>query len=257
MLFAFGPFGNQYDTRPRLPVDLSADTPTSLYNGMIAPLVPFAIRGSIWYQGEANVDNATQYRKLFPLLIANWRNDFRVGDFPFYFAQIAPYDYGIKSHSELLREAQMATLEVKNTGMAVLLDVGNPTNIHPANKQAVGERLASWALAKTYGKKVAFSGPIYKSSRKTKGAIEISFQYADKGLVLIGALRGNGFQIAGSDRVFSRAHVEVDGSKLIVSNPDVPDPVAVRYAFTNTSGATLFNADGLPASSFRTDDWEP
>lgn len=257
MLFVFGPSGNQYSLRPRLPIDLSANTPTSLYNGMIAPLAPFTIRGSIWYQGESNVDNALQYRKLFPLLIANWRNDFKAGDFPFYYVQIAPYDYGTKSHSEFLREAQMATLEVKNTGMAVLLDVGNPANIHPANKQAVGERLASWALAKTYAKKVAFSGPIYKSSKKLKGAVEISFQYADKGLVLIGGLRGNGFQIAGEDRVFTHAYVEVHGSKLIVSNPDVPDPVAVRYAFTNTPGAALFNTDGLPASSFRTDDWEP
>jgi len=255
-LYVFGPSGNQYISRPRLPIDLSADTPTSLYNGMIAPLIPFAIRGSIWYQGEANVGNPEEYKRLFPLLIEGWRHDFNVGQFPFYFVQIAPFDYGKDTPSELLREAQTATLAVPNTGMAVTLDIGNSTNIHPANKQAVGERLARWALAKVYGKNVAFSGPIYRSFKRVKGGIELSFEDVDKGLVLVGAMNGNGFQIAGSDRVFKHAHVEVRGSKLMVMRPEVPNPESVRYAFSNTPEATLFNTDGLPAPSFRTDDWK-
>jgi sialate O-acetylesterase len=255
-LYVFGPLAQQYETRPRLPVDLSANTPTALYNAMIAPVIPYSIRGVIWYQGESNTDNPSLYRKLFPLLIENWRNDFKIGDFPFYYVQIAPYDYGTGTHSELLREAQTATLDVKNTGMAVTLDIGNATNIHPANKPAVGERLALWAIAKDYKKNIAYSGPIYKSAKKAKRGVEVSFQYAEKGLVLIGATRGNGFQIAGADRVFRSAFVEVHGSRLIVSNPNVPQPESVRYSFSNTPEATLFNTDGLPAPSFRTDDWQ-
>ncbi len=255
-LYVFGPNGQQYETRPHLTIDLSANTPTALYNAMVSPLVPYSIRGVIWYQGESNTDNPKLYRQLFPLLIENWRNEFKIGEFPFYYVQIAPWNYGPSSHSELLREAQTATLDVKNTGMAVLLDVGNHANIHPANKPAVGERLALWALAKTYRKNVAYSGPMFKSARIVKEGIEVSFQYADKGLVLIGGTRGNAFQIAGADRVFRSANVAVRGSKLLVSNPDVPMPEAVRYAFSNTPDATLFNTDGLPASSFRTDDWK-
>jgi sialate O-acetylesterase len=255
-LYVFGPSGNQFETRPRLPIDLSANTPTALYNGMIAPVVPYSIRGAIWYQGESNADNPTEYKTLFPLLIENWRNAFKVGDFPFYFVQIAPYDYGNSTHSEYLREAQLASLSVKNTGMVVTLDIGNPKNIHPTDKLDVGGRLASWALAKTYKKNTAYTGPVYKSMKRLKGSLELSFDHADKGLVLTGGTLGNGFQIAGNDHVFVNAFVQVRGNKLIVSHPDLKDPLAVRYAFTNTSGATLFNTDGLPASSFRTDDWE-
>jgi len=254
-LYVFGPQDQQYQTRPRLAIDLSANTMTALYNGMIAPLLPYSIRGVIWYQGESNAGNPVEYRKLFPLMIENWRNDFKVGEFSFYYVQIAPYNYGPGTHSELLREAQTATLDVKNTGMAVILDVGNKTNIHPANKAIVGERLASWALAKTYKKTIAFSGPIFKSVKKMKGGLELSFKFADKGLVLIGGLRGNGFQIAGADHEFRNAVVEVRGSRLLVSNPDIPNPESVRYGFNNTPDATLFNTDGLPASSFRTDNW--
>jgi sialate O-acetylesterase len=255
-LYVFGPNGQQYETRPRLLIDLSANTLTALYNGMIAPLIPYSIRGVIWYQGEANTDEPKQYAKLFPLLIDSWRKDFSVGDFPFYYVQIAPWNYGLGTHSELLREAQTTTLDVKKTGMAVLLDVGNPNNIHPANKLAVGDRLARWALAKTYKKNVAYSGPIFKSAKKVKGGMELSFRFAEKGLVLIGGMRGNDFQIAGADRIFRSATVEVRGNKLYVSNPDIANPEAVRYAFSNTPEATLFNTDGLPAPSFRTDNWE-
>ena len=254
-LYVFGPEGNEYETRPRLPIDLSAGTPTSLFNGMIAPLVPFTIRGVIWYQGESNVDHPAQYGALFPLLIENWRKEFNAGEFPFYYVQIAPYDYGTASHSELLRESQRAALAVRNTGMVVTLDIGNPRNIHPTNKQDVGGRLAAWALANTYKKDVTCSGPLYRSMKKFKGKIELSFSHAEKGLVLTGGPSGNGFEVAGPDHIFRNAVVQVRGRTLMVSSPDIAKPEAVRYAFSNTAAATLFNTDGLPASSFRTDGW--
>ena len=259
VLYVLGPKGQQYNTRPRLPIDLSANTATTLYNAMISPLVPYSIRGAIWYQGESNTGNPKLYKKLFPLLIENWRSDFKTGDFPFYYVQIAPYNYGAMTKSQLLREAQTATLAVKNTGMAVTLDIGEAGNIHPPNKQDVGERLALWALAKTYKKNVPYSGPLYKSVKKKKGSIEVTFDYAGKGLVLTGGVFGNGFQIAGADRIFKNVPaggVKIRGNSLIISHPDIASPEAVRYAFSNTSGATLYNVDGLPASSFRTDDWE-
>ncbi|HSQ75063.1 MAG TPA: sialate O-acetylesterase, partial [Bacteroidota bacterium] len=255
-LHVFGTAGNPYGTRPRLPVNFSATTATALYNGMIAPLVPFAIRGAIWYQGESNAGRPREYHTLFPLLIENWRSVFSVGDFPFYYVQIAPYNYGSVIQSQYLREAQTAALAVPNTGMAVTLDIGNAANIHPSNKQDVGQRLALWALAKTYGQRIAYSGPLYRSMKQRKGSIELIFEHAENGLVLRSSSEGNGFQIAGPDRVFKDAVVKIRGKTLVVSHPEIRSPVAVRYAFTNTPTATLFNKDGLPAPSFRTDDWK-
>jgi sialate O-acetylesterase len=259
VLHVFGPKGAEYETRPRLPIDLSANTPTALYNGMISPIIPFSIRGVIWYQGESDTQNPKQYKQLFPLLIENWRNDFKLSDFPFYYVQIAPFAYDAPTQSQYLREAQTAALAVKNTGMVVTLDIGDEENIHPVNKQDVGARLAFWALAKTYGRKMAYSGPIYKSTRKRKGSLEVLFEHAEKGLVVREGIRGSGFQIAGADRVFKDVAprgIRVRGNRLIVSHPDIAFPQAVRYAFSNTSEATLFNKDGLPAPSFRTDDWQ-
>lgn len=255
-LHVFGPVGNLYETRPQLPISFSANTATALYNGMIAPLVPFAIRGAIWYQGESNTGRPQQYRALFPLLIENWRKVFSVGDFPFYYVQIAPYNYGTVTQSQYLREAQTSALAVPNTGMAVTLDIGNAANIHPSNKQDVGNRLAFWALAKTYGQRTAYSGPLYKSMKQRNGSIELSFEHAEKGLELRTSKGENSFQIAGPDRVFKDAVVKIRGKTLLVSHPGMPNPVAVRYAFSNTPAATLFNKAGLPATSFRTDDWE-
>jgi sialate O-acetylesterase len=256
VVYVFGSRGNQYEQRPRFPLDLSANTPTTLYNGMIAPLVPFSIRGAIWYQGESNTERPQQYHLLFPLLIENWRSDFGAEELPFYFVQIAPFDYGTVTQSQYLREAQGAALSTENTGMVVTLDIGNPGNIHPANKKEVGQRLALWALAKTYGLSVVYSGPIYKSNKKRKAKIELTFDHAEKGLVVKKGATGNSFQIAGPDRVFKSAVVTVRGKTLLVSSPEIPHPVAVRYAFSNTPEATLFNSAGLPAASFRTDDWE-
>jgi sialate O-acetylesterase len=245
----------RFFTRPRLPMDLSAYSPTTLYNAMIAPLAPFSIRGAIWYQGESNTNEPELYRRLFPLMIKNWRSTFHSGDFPFYFVQLAPYAYGAQTQSQYLREAQLMTLSLQNTGMAVTLDIGNPANIHPANKSDVGKRLALWALADTYGKKIPFSGPIYRASRQENHRIVLSFDYAAKGLVLRERADGNGFQISGPDRVFRDAMVTVRGNTVAVWHPAVKEPKAVRYAFTNTSQATLFNREGLPSPSFRTDTW--
>jgi sialate O-acetylesterase len=253
-LFVYGSKGTPFVSRPKLPMNFSAGSPTALYNGMIAPFVPFALAGVIWYQGESNARNPVQYRELFPLMIENWRRAFNTPGLPFYYAQIAPFDYGTETRSEFLREAQLRTLALKNTGMAVTLDIGNVKNIHPANKQEVGRRLALWAL-KNYRKDVVFSGPQYRSSKSYADRMELSFDHAGKDLVLVGREEGSGFVVAGEDRVFRPACVRVSGSTLVVSHPDIRNPQAVRYAFTNTSQATLFNTAGLPCSSFRTDEW--
>jgi len=255
VFYIFGASGNEYVNRPKFPVSLSQDSPTSLFNGMINPLVPFTIKGAIWYQGENNVSNAGLYRKLFASLITGWRNDFQCGEFPFYYVQIAPYDYGVNSRSHLLREAQLQTMSVKNTGMVVIMDVGNPKNIHPAYKEHVGKRLAAWALTKTYGKNIPYSGPIYKSMKTAKGKLVLLFTHADKGLEIKERNKENNFFIAGEDKVFKKAIVKVEGSKLVVSNPEITKPIAVRYAWSNIDEGTLFNKEGLPASSFRTDNW--
>ena len=255
-LYVFGVTQNNFYQKPKMAIDVSAYTPTSLYNAMIFPLIPYNIRGAIWYQGESNVSDPKLYEKLFPIMIKNWRDKWNLGDFPFYFVQIAPYNYGDQTHSEFLREAQLKTLSVDNTGMAVTLDIGNPQNIHPGDKKDVGERLAFWALSKDYGKKNKYSGPIYTSMKVVHNTIELSFNYSESGLVIKELDGENNFTIAGNDKVFHKANVIINGNKLILSSEQVKDPVAVRYAFTNTSEATLFNNDGLPASSFRTDNWD-
>lgn len=250
-------FGQEdYFSRPRLEAELSAYVPTALYNAMIHPLIPYAIKGAIWYQGESNAGNPEMYRKLFPEMINNWRHDWKEGDFPFYYVQIAPYDYGEATHSEKLRESQMLTLSVPGTGMAVTLDIGNVYNIHPGDKKDVGQRLAFWALAKDYHKKIIYSGPVFKSAKILKDEIVISFDHAEGGLVIKEINGNNNFMAAGKDGTFHRAEVKISGEKLIVSSPEVKEPLYVRYAWSNTAEATLFNKAGLPASSFRTDSLE-
>jgi len=253
--YVFGADQNDYFSGPEMKIDLSAYTPTALYNGMIHPLIPYSLKGVIWYQGEANTGKPKQYATLFPLMIKNWRKDWKLGNFPFYFVQIAPYDYGDQTHSEVLRESQLKSLSVPNTGMVVTLDIGNPENIHPADKKDVGERLARWALAKNYNKNIYYSGPLYKSMKIESDKIILSFDYPDDGLVIKGQNSDNNFLIAGEDKVFKKATVNVDGDILIVFNDEIKNPVSVRYCWNNTDEATLFNKEGLPASSFRTDDW--
>lgn len=235
------------------PVD--NQSPSALYNAMIAPLIPFTIKGVIWYQGEANRNEASLYEKLLPAMIDNWRQDWGNGDFPFYYVQIAPFDYDEPMAGALLRDAQRKTLNVPNTGMVVTLDIGNPDDIHPANKQDVGKRLALWALAKDYNKPdLEYSGPVYRSMIPEGTQIRIDFDHVGKGLVLEKTKTAE-FEIAGKDQIFKPAGCQVSGNSLLVSSPEVTNPLAVRYAFRNTSQACLFNREGLPASTFRTDDW--
>jgi sialate O-acetylesterase len=227
--------------------------PTALYNGMIAPLVPFGLKGFLWYQGESNRTRGFQYRTLFPAMISDWREKFGQGDLPFYFVQIAPYNYGGGSgQAAELREAQMMTLSLKNTGMAVTMDIGNPRDIHPKNKRDVGDRLARWALAKDYGKDVAYSGPAYAGMEVEGNTIRLRFQHA-AGLTARGGAPSH-FQVAGADGKFVAATAKIDGESILVSSPAISSPAAVRYAWGAADEPNLFNGAGLPASSFRTDD---
>jgi sialate O-acetylesterase len=242
-------------TPPRSPA-VGPHMPTSLYNGMIAPLTPLTIRG-VWYQGESNRDRAFQYRSLFPAMIQDWRARWAIpgsAQFPFYFVQIAPFNYGgDKGEAAELREAQMLTSSLPNTGMAVTMDIGNPADIHPTNKKEVGRRLSLWALAKTYGKDVLHSGPTMKSFTVQGSVVTITFDHA-AGLNS-GDTPPTHFTIAGEDRVFVPAKVVIKGQTVIVSADAVAAPVAVRFAWGAADEPNLRNGAGLPASSFRTDDW--
>lgn len=232
---------------------------SGLYNAMIAPLVPYAIQGAIWYQGESNANRAYQYRKLFPAMINDWRNAWGQGDFSFYFVQLANFQDTLPEPAESdwaeLREAQTMTLSLKNTGMAVIIDIGEAKDIHPKNKQDVGKRLALNALAKNYGQDVVWSGPIYKSMRVWKDKIVLKFDHVLSGLTTSDGEAPKGFAIAGADKKFVWADAIVKGKKVIVSSPQVPEPVAVRYGWAINPVCNLVNGKGLPASPFRTDEW--
>jgi len=230
--------------------------PSVLFNAMIHPILPFVIRGALWYQGESNVGRAAQYKKLFPTMIQDWRKRWQIGDFPFYYVQLAPFRYG-KAQPECLPElweAQLQTLRLPNTGMAVITDIGNIKDIHPTNKQEVGRRLALWALAKIHGKQVVYSGPLYDGYTVEGNKIRIKFQHADDGLVCKGD-RLTHFTIAGEDKKFVPAEAVIDGSTVVVSSPQVAKPVAVRFGWEDTAEPNLFNKAGLPASPFRTDNF--
>ncbi|MCX6151435.1 MAG: glycosyl hydrolase family 2 [Ignavibacteriales bacterium] len=254
--YVFGAKGEKYFSRPKLDVDLSAYTPTSLYNAMIAPIIPYSIKGAIWYQGESNTNKPDMYKVLFPKMIKNWRDDWKEVNFPFYYVQIAPYKYDDKTQSQRLREAQLFSQTTKNSGMVVTLDIGNPENVHPGNKEEVGKRLAMWALAKDYYKKVFYSGPLYKSFKINKDKIILSFDFADGGLKLKEKNGDSNFLIAGENMEFKKANVKIVGNKIILSSAEIKKPLAARYAWSNTDEATLFNKKNLPASSFRTDNWK-
>lgn len=240
--------------RPASPND--PNRPAVLYNAMIAPIVPFTIRGAIWYQGEANAARPEQYRTLFPLMINDWRENWGYA-FPFYFVQLAGFAAPQNEDWPMLREAQMQALQLINTGMAVALDIGNDKDIHPKNKQEVARRLALWAKAKTYGISLpSYSGPLYKSHRIDGGAVRIAFDHAVGGLTTNdGGLWGiGGFTIAGADGVFYDAQAKIEGGEVVVRSPKVAKPTAVRYAWTDVQGsANLCNGEYLPASPFRTD----
>ena len=242
--------GAKFD--PKIP-----NQPAVLFNGMIHPLLNFAIRGVVWYQGESNCARAEQYQKLFPTLIQDWRKRWGLGDFPFYFVQLAPFRYrnADPRNAAELREAQRLTLRLPNTGMVVTTDIGNVNDIHPTNKQEVGRRLALWALAKTYGKTdLVYSGPLYREAKIEGNKIRIFFDHVDGGLVVKGEELTH-FQIAGADGEFKPAKAVIDGETVVVWNEEVANPVAVRFGWSDDAEPNLFNAAGLPASPFRTDNF--
>ncbi len=234
-------------------------TPTGLFNAMVNPIVGFAIRGGIWYQGESNRNEYEQYVKLMPGLVEDWRALWGVGEFPFYYVQIAPYDYGIQggSNSAYLREAQLkASTAIPNIGMACIMDTGEKDCIHPANKKAAGDRLALLALAKTYGKNgFTCKGPELKEMTIEGNMARLTFDNAPNGLTTFGKVP-ECFEIAGSNRRFFPAQAIITNNGVTVFSPSVAAPVAVRYAFKDFIIGDLFNTEGLPASSFRTDTWE-
>jgi sialate O-acetylesterase len=233
--------------------------PSGLYNGMLAPLAPYAIKGAIWYQGESNATRAYQYRRLFPTMISDWRALWGQGDFPFLFVQLAAFGpngskLGESDWAEL-REAQLMTLSAsQKTGMALAIDVGNIGDIHPRNKQPVGSRLALSARAVAYGEKIVHSGPVYKSMKIEGDKVALSFNHTGGGLeARDGELKG--FIIAGEDQIWREAKAEIKGKRVILYSSDVSKPVAVRYGWMKFPTCNLYNKEGLPATPFRTDDW--
>lgn len=235
------------------PLNLGPGTPSVLYNGMVSPVLPYQIKGAIWYQGEANVGRADQYAKIFPAMIQNWREAWGIKDFPFYFVQIAPYVYaGVDStESGFLREAQESALKLAKTGMAVTLDIATVMNIHPPFKKEVGERLALLALNNDYGIKTSCIGPVYKSMSVATGIIKLQFDNIGEGLVLKNG-KTNEFEIAGKNGKYEKADAKVLDNVVQVWSPAIKEPVSVRYCWRNGAEATLFNTEGLPAQQFRT-----
>jgi sialate O-acetylesterase len=243
---------------PAYPAELLAphdlQNPTALYNGMIHPLAPFAFRGAIWYQGEANMGEGMHYAERMKALISGWRQVWREGNFPFYFVQIAPFNYGGNPETEAeLWEAQAAAQSIPNTGMAVVNDIGNLKDIHPKDKQDVGHRLALLALAKTYGRdNLVCSGPTFRSMELEEQKLRITFDNAGGGLTSRDGKPLDWFEIIDADEGgFVKAGAQIDGSSVVLSAPDVKHPIAVRFAWSMLAGPNLMNAEGLPASAFR------
>jgi sialate O-acetylesterase len=255
----------RFPRRPVIAVEPVTDRnhPSSIYNAMIAPFVPYAVQGAIWYQGESNRQRAAQYRSIFPAMIEDWREQWD-DDLSFYFVQLANFqpastEPGTPSDWAELQEAQTMTLEkLDDVGMAVTNDIGAADNIHPTNKQEVGRRLALWALAKDYEREdLVYSGPLYKKMRVKDGKAIIEFDHVGGGLAIRDGCSSLGrFEIAGEDKVWHWAEAVIKGERVVVSSAEVAEPAAVRYAWaSNPEGANLINGEGLPASLFRTDDW--
>lgn len=237
---------------------------SGLFNGMISPLLPYAIKGTIWYQGESNAARAREYRKLFPAMIQNWREAWGRGDFPFLFVQLANFGNSQPKKTEPadstwaeLREAQTMTLKTPKTAMAVTIDIGEEGDVHPKNKQDVGHRLALAARSMVYGKEeVVASGPMFDSMKVIGNKVHLTFNQVDGGLVAKGGEDLKGFAIAGEDKKFAWADAKIEGRKVVLRADQVNKPVAVRYAWADAPVCNLFNKAGLPAAPFRTDDWE-
>lgn len=253
---------------PQVKIPASLDTftsphkePTSLFNGMISPVLGYSIKGFIWYQGESNRDDADLYEKLFPAMVKDWRAQWNQGELPFYYAQIAPFGSAlneIPKSGMRMREVQLKSMQtIPNSGMAVTIDVGMEKFIYFMDKTKVANRLAYWALAKTYGiKGISYSGPVYKTMKVSGNKATLTFDYTDNGITSYGK-DFTLFEIAGQDKTFypATAKINADGT-LEMASEKVKTPVAIRYAFKNFVIGELYNTDGLPASSFRTDDWD-
>jgi sialate O-acetylesterase len=235
--------------------------PANLYHARLGPILGYAIRGTIWYQGESNANRAYQYREMFPLLIQSWREDWDQGDFPFYWVQLADFMPQKSEPSESawaeLREAQTMTQDrLPNTGQAVIIDIGEAANIHPRNKLEVGKRLARWALARDYGRDIVCQSPRYESMEVNDGAVIVKFKDVGGGLRTVDAAEVQGFAIAGEDRkwVWAEARI-IAPDEVAVSSKEVAAPLAVRYAWADNPVCNLYNNVGLPVTPFRTDDW--
>ena len=242
----------------RLPATIwGPHLPGVLYNAMIAPVTSFAIAGAIWYQGESNTGTAASYQATFTAMIEGWRNGFD-RNFPFYYVQIAPYNYGNNNQGALLQEQQTRTQSLPGTGMVVVTDlVDNVNDIHPQNKYDVGERLAGWALGATYSRQVAaYKNPVLKTATPEKNTIILSFDHAPNGLVTKEGKPATEFYIAGGDQVFLPADTRIEANRIIVSHKKIANPVAVRFGFSNTARPNLFSKEGLPVTPFRTDNWD-
>ena len=245
------------------------NNPSVLFNGMINAIIPFTIKGVIWYQGEGNSGRYQNYMKLMNGLIKNWRDEWGLGDFPFYFVQLAPngsLGQGNGTSQAFLREAQLRTmLSVENTGMAVTLDIGSTITNHPPEKLLIGKRLAYWALAKNYGfNSLPYSGPVYESMKVKNNKVYVNFKFAKNGVTSYGKPL-SGFEIAGEDKIFYSADASIDPhwsagwenrSVLTLSNKNVPNPLYIRYGWKNYIEGALYNVEGLPASSFRSYDFD-
>ena len=226
------------------------------YNAMIAPLTAFPIAGAIWYQGESNSSTAATYQKLFTAMIDSWRKAWQK-EFPFYYVQIAPFDYGSGQNGALLREQQARSSSFPNTGMVVITDlVDNIKDIHPQNKLDVANRLANWALAQTYKKyEGAYKSPVFKNMEITKDKVNVYFDHAPTGLMIKGK-KATDFYLAGEDQNFLPADVKIEKDKIVLTNKNIKVPVAVRFGFSNTAMPNLFSKEGLPVTPFRTDNWD-
>lgn len=253
--------GSPIPAPPEIPEDKrrSQDSPSRLFNGMIAPLIPYSIRGVVWHQGESDAHRAVRHTGMFPALIRGWRREWGIGDFPFYYVQLNNFmetsPEPAKSKWACFREEQLEALAEPNTGMVVTIDIGNPHDIHPKNKKEVGRRLSLIALAKIYGREIPYSGPIYRSMKAEGNKIRVEFEHTDGGLAAKGEGGLVGFAIAGQDRRYHWAKAEIEGDSVVVGNPEVPLPVSVRYGWDDNPECNLYNGANLPASPFRTDDW--
>jgi sialate O-acetylesterase len=245
----------KFKTETPKPAPYAPKVPMVLFNGKIAPIKPYAFRGAVWYQGEANAARPQEYHGLFAAMITSWRNYFGAGDFPFYWVQLPNFAAGDAAGTTwaAMREAQTQTLSLPNTGQAIAVDVGEADNLHPLNKRPVGHRLAILAEAHVYQLPTEFSGPVFKSMDRAGQTLVVTFDHAD-GL----KARGNqlpAVQVAGADKVFHSAKAHITDGKLVASSADVLEPVAIRYAWTNAPDATLYNGADLPAAPFRSDRW--